>query len=196
MRKHMSQPKMKDRDFILLVIATCQDSEEFGRTSLQKVAYLAGEILHRNLGHRPHYFGPYSPALEQEVETLVLSGYIQEKLIPLGFTGSGGFEGRKYEYRVTAHGMTRLKAVKEAHPIERQRLEAVIRAIEEAAGGFDQRVLSPAAKTLYITMNEKRPLSAHKIRDLAKDLGWTLSSSQVTRVATVLERLDLISRSN
>ncbi len=191
----MSPSGLKLRDELLYIIAKCQDRPEFGRTSLQKVAYFASVRDETSIGHRAHYYGPYSPLVEQEVEALALSGFVEEKSYGLGFANDSGFAARKYEYRVTKEGRQRLEAVSKAHPDDIAALDGFLSNLAQAAGGFDQRVLSAAAKTLYIARASEEPLSLSQISDLARQHGWDLSPQQIARVVEMLKKLGFIESS-
>jgi uncharacterized protein YwgA len=188
----MPPSQLKLRDELLLIIHRCQSRPEFGRTSLQKVAYFASIRENKNIGHRAHFYGPYSPAVETEVEALTLSGFIEEKSYALGFASKSGFAARKYEYRVTDSGLSRLEAVTNAHPHDVRELNQFLDKLVEAANGLDQKVLSAAAKTLYIARATGKASSLGEISDLARGHGWDLSPSDIAQVVDVLRKLGLV----
>jgi len=183
---------MKRRDLLLSIIAVCGERPDFGRTSLQKVAYFVGLTSGADLQHRAYYFGPFSEVVEREVQTLVISDLIQERIQPLGFVGAEGFEGRRYEYHLAAAGRERFDQLRVAYPEEVRALETFIGKLIQAAGGLDQKVLSTAAKTFFIAQREGRPLDAEEIKQLARQLGWTVSHAQVERVLRVLHDLEFM----
>ncbi|MGH9194257.1 MAG: hypothetical protein ACRD1T_00775 [Acidimicrobiia bacterium] len=189
----MAQPdRMKQRDLLLAIISICGKRPEFGRTSLQKVAYFASEGLHVDLGHRAHLYGPFSDTVESDIEMLIVSGLVDERAHTLGFIGPGGYEGRRFEYSLTPDGEERIESVRAAHSTEFKQLEAFVDALTDAAGGLDQRILSPAAKTYFIAKREKRALSLREIGELALQLGWRLTPAQVKRVSNMLQSLGLL----
>jgi hypothetical protein len=63
--------------------------------------------------------------------------------------------------------------------------------LQELAGSLDQKLLSAAAKTHYISKLEGAALSPDRIRQVAKDFGWQLSSGQVNRVTELLHSLGM-----
>jgi uncharacterized protein YwgA len=183
---------VKRRDLLLILVELCGNRPEFGRTSLQKVAYFVGITLGVPLGHRAHYYGPYSEFVEREIDALVLSGLIEEKVEVLGFIGQRGHEGKRYEYSVTPEGERRIKELQRTYPKEYGKVEQFVGSLTSAANGLDQRILSPAAKTLFIAKREGRALDISEIGELAKQLGWHLNKEQVDRVVNVLAGIDLI----
>jgi uncharacterized protein YwgA len=183
---------LKRRDLILAIVALCGEREEFGRTSLQKTAFFIGEQFGTELGHRAHFYGPFSEQVELDVEDLVFVGLINEKVSALGFASRGGEEAKRYEYDLTEDGIERMAALGDAYPEELAALRAFVDRLTEAAGGLDKRILSAAAKTYFIAKREKRPLSTAEIRQLGKSLGWDLRTPQVKQVAGVLATLGLV----
>lgn len=181
---------MTPRDRVLVVVDRCAEKGEFGRTSLQKVAYLVAVKLGVDLGHRAHFFGPYSAAVEANTNALALSGLIQESVEILGINAQG-WPVRRYTYRVTKDGKDAIAEIEEEFPEELARVNAVIDDIEKVIGSLDQKVLSAAAKVLFIAREEDRAIQLDEIGRLALEHGWTLSAFQVERVADVLHDLGL-----
>ena len=100
-------PMMQPRDLVLAVIGLCSSRAEFGRTSLQKVAYLVSLVFGVDLGHSAYYYGPYSSTVDADAEALVMGGLVSETVEPLGFNGRG-FPVNKFHYSVTSAGHDRL----------------------------------------------------------------------------------------
>lgn len=181
---------MKRRDFVLAIISLCGENREFGRTSLQKVSYLVASAFGLELRHHAYFYGPFSEAIESDVEALAFSGLIDEKRRTLGYNASG-FEVSKYEYSLTEDGQERIDRLRESFADEMSRLEDFIGKLKETAGTLNQRVLSIAAKVHYIQSREERLLEAEEIAQIGKGFGWKLKSPQVTRIQNVLGSLDL-----
>lgn len=186
--------RMKQRDLVLSIISFCCSRPEFGRTSLQKVAYFVSLGLSEPMGHDAHFYGPFSSDIEDDVESLLIADLIDEKVTTLNFQGFRGQEARKYEYRVTAKGQERLDAIQQAYSEEWRYVHDFVDKLAEAAGGLDQGVLSAAAKTHFIASREKRPVSAQEIREFGKQLGWNLKELQIVQVVQVLEAMGLVRR--
>lgn len=186
------EKRMKQRDLILSIIGLCWERPEFGRTSLQKVAYFVSQGLHEQLGHRAHYYGPFSEEVEDDVDGLLLTGLIDEKANTLSFQGYGGGPAKRYEYTLTPQGRERLEAIRDAYPDESQALERFIGRLTAAAGGLDQRILSPAAKTHFIASREQRPVKTSEISEFGRQLGWDIRPNQVVQVFEFLKTLGLV----
>lgn len=65
------------RDTILLITHAAGD-QVAGRTVMQKLAYFAGLGLNTGLGHRAHFYGPYSSRVEHAVSNAVIAGQLHE----------------------------------------------------------------------------------------------------------------------
>jgi uncharacterized protein YwgA len=188
----MTDQGMKARDVVLMIVARGEGHPEFGRTSLQKVAYLTGRALERDLGHRAHYYGPFSSVIETETETLVLSDLVEEKVRSLGFANAAGFDAKQYDYKLTDAGKDRLALIEDRYGPQAEVVNHVVDKLIEFTGGLDQRMLSPAAKVDYIASREERPVTTKDVRRAASDLGWSLSDSQIESVVTLLSGLGLV----
>src|SRR5215204_269650 len=116
---------MRPRDLVLAVIVQCADRGEFGRTSLQKVSYLAGLRLGIDLGHRAHFFGPYSAAVEADTDALAMSGLVAESVQVLG-VNSQGWPVRQYSYRITDDGRRAYDEIAAESPDEVGRLTELL----------------------------------------------------------------------
>jgi uncharacterized protein YwgA len=179
---------MTPRDLVLVVIDRCATKGEFGRTSLQKVTYLLSIVLGRDLGYRAHFFGPYSAVVEADTTALVLSGLIEESMQVLG-SNAQGWPVRRYTYQVTEEGREALAEVADESKEEVSTVGSWIDQFEGVVGSLDQKVLSAAAKVLYIAREENRAVQIDEIGRLALEHGWTLSTDQVERVAIMLRDL-------
>lgn len=180
-------------ELVLALVDICGARSDFGRTSLQKLAYLATAALGwPNIGHTAHYYGPFSRHLERDVARLVASNDIEEIANDLGFVGTGGFPAKRFRYRLTASGQARALELRTRRPDDIDRLESFVGHVQEAAGGLDQSLLSLAAKVHYIVAAQSLPVEREEIVDQARHLGWTLSKRQIDQVAEILAQLSLI----
>lgn len=179
---------IQPRDLILVIIGYCSSRAEFGRTSLQKVAYLVSLFFNIDLEHRAYYYGPYSSQVEADAEALVMSGLVSETVEPLG-VGSHGFPVKKFHYGITDAGRDRLSRIRSAYPDQMTELEGFIDRIISVVGSLDQATLSAAAKTLYIAREQSKAISADEVEALARDFGWKLRKANINRVVRMLSEL-------
>lgn len=179
---------MKQRDFVLTIISLCTGKPGFGRTSLQKVTYLSSLATGQHLDFRPHFYGPFSQTVEQEVEALVLSELVEEKskvISPLPRRA-----GAKYEYSLTSLGEDRIQGIQKEFEEEVSQLASFIGTVDDVAGSLEQGILAPASKVIFIEKQEGRKLSEEEIVGIAKNLGWTIESDQLQRVEKVVKTVD------
>jgi uncharacterized protein YwgA len=180
-------------DLALALIGRCGDRPEFGRTSLQKVAYLAtAHFGWPGAGHEAHFFGPFSRTLERTTTTFANRHLINEIEVDLGFASAGGFPAKQYKYKLTELGSERLQQIQARHPDDVAELGEFVDQIASVVGALDQRTLSLAAKVHYIASREDGPISLEQVRLEAKKLGWKISEKQANQVATILRKLSLV----
>ena len=186
-----SSVAMQPRDLMLAIIGQCSSRAEFGRTSLQKVAYLISLSFNIDLGHRAYYYGPYSTIVEADAEALVMGGLVSETVEPLGINNRG-LPVKKYSYSVTSAGRDRLSRIKSAYPDQMLDLEGLIDRIVSVVGSLDQATLSAAAKTLYIAREQDKAVSLDEVEVLASDFGWKLPKATINRVVRMLSELHFL----
>ncbi|MCU1487675.1 MAG: hypothetical protein JWN67_4421 [Actinomycetia bacterium] len=180
-------------DLVLSLVHLCGDRREFGRTTLQKMAYLSTVALRwQRVGHQAHFYGPFSRPLERTTARLVADGFVEESADDLGFYGAGGYRAKQFHYRLTDAGEMRMKALRGDNPEDVERLEAFVEGVQGVIGGFDQKVLSLAAKVYFIVDGHQSPVTHGQIIERATELGWTISSAQVGQVAELLQKLQLL----
>lgn len=189
------QPQMQQRDLILTIIGACSASPDFGRTALQKVAYLYATTYDHDLGHRAYYYGPFSAAVERDAEALGLAGLVEEQAETLGFYNSSGRPATKYTYDVSEPGNERLARLRETYPDETAQVESFVEIINGTFGSLNQDALSTAAKTLYITREQAEPVTVEGVTELAKDFGWNLPVPKIRKVVDILAQLHLVEAS-
>jgi uncharacterized protein YwgA len=178
------------RDTILLIAHAAGDRVG-GRTVMQKLAYFTGLNLNTGLGHRPHYFGPYSSKVEDAVANAVIAGELHETVERLP-DWHGGPDVLKYTYDLTTAGKTRVDRLIEHNSDEWDHVRDAVQAIQAVLPGLDQKTLSAAAKTYLIISESDEGVDETDIPVLAKRLGWELDPDQVRDTVTLLERLDLL----
>ena len=136
-------------------------------------------------------YGPFSERVESDVEDLVFAGLVEERVMSLGFVGSDGHPGKRFQYVMTAEGKERFEELQDAYGSDIQQLRSFVERLVAAAGGLDQGILSAAAKTHFIVKHEKRPVSVAEIKTFGTKLGWNLERTQMKQVAKILTELQL-----
>jgi hypothetical protein len=93
--------------------------------------------------------------VEADTTALVLAGPIEESMQVLG-SNAQGWPVRRYTYQVTEEGRKALAEVAEESREDVSTVTSWIDQIENFVGSLDQKVLSAAAKVLYIAREENR----------------------------------------
>jgi uncharacterized protein YwgA len=182
------------RQFVLLVLDAA-GGKISGKTYLQKLCFFVGVKTHnKDLGFRPHYYGPYSDQISAEMSFLKGAGYISELRRGSGIADQRGWEMTRYDYAITEEGRKIVESLESAHPKDTAEVKRAIDAVG-AAGTLDYIALSVAAKTFWI-VNEKRtsPVSLEKVVEEADALSWKILPEQVEAATEFLQKLDLVKR--
>jgi len=187
---------MNIREMMLLMFG------EFGhpiktRTAAVKYAYFLGELLNRkDLGYRPHFYGPYSDEIADSLGELVSLGLVEEHQTGLG-PDNRGFERRRYEYELTKAGEKAISEVRRSClPSEVEEITQKVALLRRAAKGMDYMSLSCAAKAHFLLKKvAPRHMTASEIKKEAKKFQWDLPEQSVGQCADLLVSLGLASKS-
>ena len=162
-----------------------------GRTVLQKNAYFLGVLTENDFEHRPHYYGPYSSAVEYEMGTLVGLDFVGESQ-----NSVMGFDGRKYvryDYRLTDDGKEAASQMSERHSESWGELVEASNRLKRIGAGA--QALQVAAKVHYLVMKAGSKLDISEVRSRAGDLGWEVTDEMVDAASEMVERLLVADRS-
>jgi len=180
---------MDPKDAALIAIG--QSGQIVGRTLLQKKLYFAAVLAEKELGFRPHYYGPYSPDVADAIDSLVANRFLKE--ITETFPGDESIFGerRRHTYTLTGDGTGLLQAVGQTD--EARKLRDALEKVNSQPIGEDFNLLSIAAK-VHILLRKKSPATASEIRRMAEEYGWQLSEEQIQGVDEYLADLGLVTR--
>ena len=182
------------RDTILLITHAAGD-QVGGRTIMQKLAYFTSLGLNTRMGHRPHFFGPYSSRVEDAIANAVIAGELHETVERLP-DWRGGPDVMKYTYDLTPSGKARVDSLIEHNSAEWDQVRDAVQAIRAVLPELDQKTLSAAAKTYLIISESDEGVDEADIPELARRLGWDLDAKQVRDTVALLERVDLLEDSD
>ncbi len=160
-----------------------------GRTLLQKRAFFVTVLsgVDPGLGFDAHYYGPYSSVLDSAIAQLKNLDFVDEDDTPFGAV-SGGFEMRRYDYRLTPQGAQVVERLRGSE--EYGKIQESVRKIE-GAGNPDYFELSIAAKAYFILRKQGKPMSKIEIRREAERFNWEIQPGSLERAVTFLQRLGL-----
>jgi uncharacterized protein len=169
------------REVSLVLLHECGGAIS-GKTLLQKLAYFLAVRNNLDLGFEPHFYGPFSRKLEQEVELLVLSDWALEQTMVLG-TSRGGAPINNTRYELTEEGKTHaLQAVKE-NPELAEDARMIVKVLRDADALTTKRV-SLAAKIHFILQSQGLPMKTEEMTAKSPELGWRVNPQEVGRWST------------
>lgn len=195
---------MHIHDLILLVIESEGEKGLRGRTLLQKKFYFLSVLQREDLGFRPHYYGPYSSWLTENLDILASIGFIKEITETFSTDRNIFGEIRRHTYSLTDNGEIIMAEIQKENEfnsnsvsmneaeLELKSWHKAIERINSQPLANDFNKLSIAAKVHYI-LSEKGEATTEQVRQIASDYGWKLSESDIEKVLSFLEALSLIS---
>ena len=183
---------MQPRDMVLLTLREW-NGRIGGKTKLQKIVYFTALLSGQEdgLGYDAHYYGPYSPVVEEALYELTAIGLVDVRTLRTGQVDGLGFEKVRYDYSLTEGGLQ----VAESRSV---RLGAdgkrVIRAARKVRKQGEQHYmrLAAAAKLLHLVRRSGRPVTQVELQEMAPHLGWHLSDEEADRAVEYLAALGLV----
>ena len=183
---------MHIQDKILLLIGSEEDKSLRGRTILQKKLYFLSILLKDDsLGFGPHYYGPYSSWVAENLDILVNLRFLKEGTETFPTDQNIFGEIRRHTYSLTSDGEDVMGEIEKEADYKDWKKALDMLNKQDLANDFN--TLSIAAKVYYI-VNRKGSATTDQIREIAKEYGWEINHSQVENVRSFLEGLSLISR--
>lgn len=181
---------MHIQDLILLTIGSEPERALRGRTTLQKKLYFLSVLKKVDLGFRPHYYGPYSSWVAENLDTLVSCGFLNEVTETFSSDQNVFGEIRRHTYSLTPDGDTIMDNIQKLreYPSWNKELERINN--QPLANDFNK--LSIASKVHYITKVKERA-TTKQIRQTAQEYGWQVSGSDIEEVSSFIQALPLIS---
>ncbi len=180
---------MNPAQFLLCLIDASRSGEIQGRTLLQKRAYFVSLLTSSSveLGFDAHYYGPYSAIVDGTVVELKNLGFVEETGTGFGVV-SGGFEMRRYDYRLSPDGKRVVESLRGSDSYQKiqQALERI-----SAAGDPNYMELSMAAKAFYILRKENRPMTRDQLAHAAESFNWQIGQVSLERAILFLRNLGL-----
>ena len=181
---------MHIQDLILLVIGSEKGKSLRGRTTLQKKLYFLSVLKRADLGFRPHYYGPYSSRVAENLDILVSTGFLKEVTETLSTDRNIFGEIRRHTYSWTCDSEAVMGEIKQEDGYTDW--EKALDMLNSHPLASDFNTLSIAAKVHYIVNRQVRA-TPEQIREVAKEYGWDINDSQIENVRSFLETLSLIS---
>ncbi len=186
---------MHIQDLILLIVANQDEGDLQGRTILQKKLYFLS-VLNKtdhctDLVFRPHYYGPYSSEVSENLNILVSCGFLNEvtETFPTDRNVLG--EIRRHTYSLTHDGEAIMDEIKQEGT--RESWQQALDKLNNQSLASDFNTLSIAAKVHYI-VNQQGRATRKQIKETAEGYGWDIDESEINNVLSFLEHLKLVSQ--
>jgi len=185
---------MSPDEVVLLIVENAGADGIRGKTLLQKRGYFLDKILNLGLDYHAHYYGPYSPKLENGLSKTKALGFVKEDALEFSGIDPTGIEVRRYDYRLTDAGERVVEFVARQSPDETKKIRDALNRLKNAGSPDDYVSLSIAAKVDHILSQTSQPMRLSEIKSRAENLGWSVTPQQIDSAATFLERLGLASK--
>lgn len=178
-------------DKLILVLLDLSDGCIKGKTLLQKRSYFMSILLEKPVGFKAHYYGPYSPQVDEALAKMKSLDFIEEQFHGYGMTDNDGFEVKRFDYVLTQDGKTIVDRHIDNNKDEFNRIKEVYKRLQYAGDINDHVSLSIAAKIHYISSKNDSILTKEEIEKKAKNLGWNFTQQQFEKANQFLENLGI-----
>ena len=182
-------------DEMILIIIDKLGGKVTSKTKIHKLFYLYSVVHGKDISFKPHYYGPYSPVVEDALDRLISTGLLTVQKAKFE-NNHPGFETIKYDYIINKYGREVLNNLEIDDEVSE--LQQFVSKIKDI-GDPDYFILSVATKIHYILkkiyyiLNKKdEPLKVEDIIEMAKKLDGPISDSDIEKVLNLLENLKLI----
>jgi uncharacterized protein YwgA len=172
---------------LVLALLSAKPSGVNGRTALQKLCYFASVMLHMDLGYGPDFYGPFSPAVATNIQSLVETDFILERRLRT-------FRYRTmYCYSLAEDGIAIAERIRGDYQNEYRTIRTLVRKYQQITH-CNYQVLSWAAKVHYVLTQNKKAMTYAEAIKASELFGWRLTNSEVESAVGLLQALRLIKR--
>jgi uncharacterized protein YwgA len=185
---------MKARHLILMLLKA-SGGKIGSKTKIQKQIYFLSLLFKTNMGFRAHYYGPYSPDVEQGIDELIGAGFVNMDSTYFGFNTNKGFEIKRYDFSLTDSGNNLAKILTKENPEKYHQIRTFIDALKNT-GNPDYMALSIAAKAYFILDQAGKPLTTEQLREKAQHLSWQVEKEDVDKAIDILGHLNFVQKIN
>jgi uncharacterized protein YwgA len=182
---------LQPENLALLLIDMAEQGTLKGKTLLQKRAFFVNDLLGLGIPFQAHFYGPYSPELDDSLEQMKNLGLVNERAHSFGKFTKGGFELKRYDYELTSDGKKMASYLKRNMPSAVSNVRSALRKLRSAGDTGDYLVLSFAAKAHHVLSKKGSPMTMPDIQGEASNLGWSISEDQTNKAVDFLKSLGL-----
>lgn len=170
----------------LLLLTDIFDSDELFRTKIQKILYFASQHDVIDNSFKKGLYGPYSPEVANNLETLVEVRFLKEN----SHYFSNGYMG--YSYELTKEGQEVLPSIRE----KKADIIPILTKIIEECKDKTSDELSKAAKIHFILQKSKGVMLPSDIVEAARELKWTIPGDEIASATDLLLKIELVKQSS
>jgi len=180
---------MKMRHLVLMLLEASGGSIN-SKTKIQKEMYFLSLLMDQDFGFKAHYYGPYSPEVEEGLDELIGAGFVDMRREGFGAV-SRGFEVQKYDFFLTDIGKEMASYLIEEYADKYSKIKGLVEKLKEI-GELDYLNLSIAAKAYFVLDKKGSPMGRKEIIKKAKKFDWNISSDDINSAVKILEKLNLV----
>jgi hypothetical protein len=180
---------MEMRHWVLMLLKA-SDGSISSKTKIQKEMYFLSLWMKEDFVFRPHYYGPYSPEVEQGLNELIGAGFVNMRRESFGVV-SQGFEIQRYDFSMTDEGKEMADYLKKENPDKYSNIEGFIKKLKDM-GNPNYLQLSIAAKVYFILHKEGRHMTKSEIIEKAKSFDWNIRENDIYVAVEILQKLNII----
>jgi uncharacterized protein YwgA len=175
---------MEISELLLALLSICPEGID-GRTAIQKLGYLASVSMKMNVGYKADLYGPYSPMVASQLQTLVELDFVTERARRTSRNRT------MYNYSLTKDGWSFAARIQRKFPSEYSIIRRVVRKCDQIVH-CNFLSLSWAAKVHFVLKENDRKITYDEAISASKSFGWVLRQEQVKAGVKLLESLRLI----
>ena len=179
---------MNVRHVLAMLLHTSGNSIS-SKTKIQKEMYFLSKLLNEDFAFRAHYYGPYSPMIEQALDELIGAGFLEVKREVYGLDYQRGFEMKRFDYHLTPSGEKLADELKEKHGSEAAEISGFAKKMEDV-GNPDYLDLSVAAKVFFILDEQGEKMTIDEIKKEAGGFDWRINETDVGKAVAILKQLE------
>jgi len=174
---------------LLIAILSVDPNGIDGRTAIQKLGYFASVKLKKDVGYGADFYGPFSPLIAANLESLAGLDFVVEK-------GRRTVRERTmYSYYLTDDGQQLATKIKEQYPTEYSTIRNIVKKCGKMVH-YNFNVLSWAAKVHFILVQTKKAMTYEEAIKAGKLFGWKLDEREIESAVKLLRALGLIKKNS
>ena len=173
---------------VLAILLHASGNSISSKTKIQKEMYFLSQLLNEDFAFRPHYYGPYSPRVEQALDELIGAGFLEVKQKVYGLDYQRGFEMKRFDYSLTPSGDKLAEDLEKKFSNGASTISLFVKKMEDV-GNPDYLNLSIAAKVFFILAKQGGQMKINEIEKQASEFDWKINRTDISNAADILKQL-------